>query len=79
MKHLLTGQERTVWHLQYTDWPEHGCPEDLKGFLCECPLPAQPWLERRQPPGGGRVSLKYFLYVVSCKLGACFKIKMLGV
>ena len=35
MKHLLTGQERTVWHLQYTDWPEHGCPEDLKGFLCE--------------------------------------------
>lgn len=33
MKHLLTGQERTVWHLQYTDWPEHGCPEDLKGFL----------------------------------------------
>ncbi|XP_028917915.1 tyrosine-protein phosphatase non-receptor type 21 [Ornithorhynchus anatinus] len=33
IKHLLTGQERTVWHLQYTDWPEHGCPEDLKGFL----------------------------------------------
>uniref|UniRef100_A0A452QZ21 Tyrosine-protein phosphatase non-receptor type n=1 Tax=Ursus americanus TaxID=9643 RepID=A0A452QZ21_URSAM len=33
MKHLLTGQERTVWHLQYADWPEHGCPEDLKGFL----------------------------------------------
>lgn len=35
IKHLLTGQERTVWHLQYTDWPEHGCPEDLKGFLCK--------------------------------------------
>uniref|UniRef100_A0A452IZ73 Tyrosine-protein phosphatase non-receptor type n=1 Tax=Gopherus agassizii TaxID=38772 RepID=A0A452IZ73_9SAUR len=33
IKHLLTGQERTVWHLQYTDWPEHGCPEDPKGFL----------------------------------------------
>ncbi|XP_036590348.1 tyrosine-protein phosphatase non-receptor type 21 [Trichosurus vulpecula] len=33
IKHLLTGQERTIWHLQYTDWPEHGCPEDLKGFL----------------------------------------------
>ncbi|XP_065796159.1 tyrosine-protein phosphatase non-receptor type 21 isoform X1 [Muntiacus reevesi] len=33
MKHLLSGQERTIWHLQYTDWPEHGCPEDLKGFL----------------------------------------------
>lgn len=42
MKHLLTGQERTVWHLQYTDWPEHGCPEDLKGFLCECPHPQHP-------------------------------------
>ena len=35
MKHLLSGQERTIWHLQYTDWPEHGCPEDLKGFLCK--------------------------------------------
>ncbi|KAM4662602.1 tyrosine-protein phosphatase non-receptor type 21 [Discoglossus pictus] len=33
IKHLLTGQERTVWHLQYTDWPEQGHPEDLKGFL----------------------------------------------
>ncbi|XP_075873783.1 tyrosine-protein phosphatase non-receptor type 21 isoform X2 [Nelusetta ayraudi] len=33
IKHLLTGQERTVWHLQYTDWPDHGCPDDLKGFL----------------------------------------------
>ncbi|CAH2327986.1 tyrosine- phosphatase non-receptor type 21 isoform X2 [Pelobates cultripes] len=33
IKHLLTGQERTVWHLQYTDWPENGLPEDLKGFL----------------------------------------------
>ncbi|XP_017272584.1 tyrosine-protein phosphatase non-receptor type 21 isoform X2 [Kryptolebias marmoratus] len=33
IKSLLTGQERTVWHLQYTDWPDHGCPEDFKGFL----------------------------------------------
>ncbi|XP_056151695.1 tyrosine-protein phosphatase non-receptor type 21 [Lampris incognitus] len=33
IKHLLTGQERTVWHLQYTDWPDHRCPEDFKGFL----------------------------------------------
>nr|XP_023649628.1 tyrosine-protein phosphatase non-receptor type 21 [Paramormyrops kingsleyae]XP_023649629.1 tyrosine-protein phosphatase non-receptor type 21 [Paramormyrops kingsleyae]XP_023649630.1 tyrosine-protein phosphatase non-receptor type 21 [Paramormyrops kingsleyae]XP_023649631.1 tyrosine-protein phosphatase non-receptor type 21 [Paramormyrops kingsleyae]XP_023649632.1 tyrosine-protein phosphatase non-receptor type 21 [Paramormyrops kingsleyae]XP_023649633.1 tyrosine-protein phosphatase non-recepto len=33
IKQLLTGQERTVWHLQYTDWPDHGCPEDIKGFL----------------------------------------------
>lgn len=35
IKHLLTGQERTVWHLQYTDWPDHDCPEDFKGFLSE--------------------------------------------
>nr|XP_029531576.1 LOW QUALITY PROTEIN: tyrosine-protein phosphatase non-receptor type 21-like [Oncorhynchus nerka] len=33
IKHVLTGQEHTVWHLQYTDWPDHGCPEDFKGFL----------------------------------------------
>ncbi|OCT65093.1 hypothetical protein XELAEV_18041335mg [Xenopus laevis] len=33
IKHLLSGQERTVWHLQYTDWPEHGHPDDVKGFL----------------------------------------------
>ncbi|XP_062863723.1 tyrosine-protein phosphatase non-receptor type 21 isoform X2 [Trichomycterus rosablanca] len=33
IKHLLTGQERTVWHLQYIDWPDHSCPEDFKGFL----------------------------------------------
>lgn len=43
IKHLLTGQERTVWHLQYTDWPEHGCPEDLKGFLCKLYLIALFW------------------------------------
>ncbi|KAJ3613228.1 hypothetical protein NHX12_019478 [Muraenolepis orangiensis] len=33
IKHLLSGDERTIWHLQYTDWPDHGCPEDFKGFL----------------------------------------------
>ncbi|XP_064847293.1 LOW QUALITY PROTEIN: tyrosine-protein phosphatase non-receptor type 14-like [Oncorhynchus masou masou] len=33
VKHLLSGQERTVWHLQYTDWPDHGCPEYVQGFL----------------------------------------------
>ncbi|XP_030212093.1 tyrosine-protein phosphatase non-receptor type 21 isoform X3 [Gadus morhua] len=33
IKHLLSGHERTIWHLQYTDWPDHGCPEDFKGFL----------------------------------------------
>lgn len=35
IKHLLSGQERTVWHLQYTDWPEQGCPEYVQGFLCK--------------------------------------------
>ncbi|XP_063775152.1 tyrosine-protein phosphatase non-receptor type 14 isoform X2 [Pseudophryne corroboree] len=33
IKHLLSGQERTVWHLQFTDWPDHGCPEEVQGFL----------------------------------------------
>ncbi|XP_044281434.1 tyrosine-protein phosphatase non-receptor type 14 isoform X2 [Varanus komodoensis] len=32
VKHLLLGQEKTVWHLQYTDWPDQGCPEE-QGFL----------------------------------------------
>ncbi|KAH9507233.1 Tyrosine-protein phosphatase non-receptor type 21 [Bulinus truncatus] len=27
------GREHLVWHLQYTDWPDHGCPEDTYGFL----------------------------------------------
>lgn len=31
--HLPTKKERQVWHLQYTDWPDHGCPEDMYGFL----------------------------------------------
>lgn len=33
LKNITKDQERTVWHLQYTDWPDHGCPEDFKGFL----------------------------------------------
>lgn len=41
VKHLLSGQERTVWHLQYTDWPDHGCPEDVQGFLCKSFLPCR--------------------------------------
>uniref|UniRef100_A0A8C4SSG4 Tyrosine-protein phosphatase non-receptor type n=1 Tax=Erpetoichthys calabaricus TaxID=27687 RepID=A0A8C4SSG4_ERPCA len=33
VKHLLLGQERTVWHLQYTDWQDQRIPEDVQGFL----------------------------------------------
>ncbi|XP_063299906.1 tyrosine-protein phosphatase non-receptor type 14 [Pelobates fuscus] len=33
VNHLLSGQERTIWHLQFTDWPDHGCPEEAQGFL----------------------------------------------
>ncbi|XP_014778688.1 tyrosine-protein phosphatase non-receptor type 14 [Octopus bimaculoides] len=33
IKERSTGTERLVWHLQYTDWPDHGCPEDTYGFL----------------------------------------------
>ncbi|XP_419419.4 tyrosine-protein phosphatase non-receptor type 14 [Gallus gallus] len=33
VKHLLSGDEKTVWHLQYTDWPDHGCPDEVQGFL----------------------------------------------
>lgn len=35
VKHLLSGDEKTVWHLQYTDWPDHGCPDEVQGFLCK--------------------------------------------
>lgn len=45
VKHLLSGQERTVWHLQYTDWPHHGCPEDVQGFLCELVFPSLSFAE----------------------------------
>ncbi|ELT96726.1 hypothetical protein CAPTEDRAFT_172805 [Capitella teleta] len=31
--HKRCKKERLVWHLQYTDWPDHGCPEDPAGFL----------------------------------------------
>lgn len=27
------GGRRNVWHLRYTDWPDHGCPADVRGFL----------------------------------------------
>ncbi len=35
VKHLPSNRERLVWHLQYTDWPDHGCPDDVMGFLSQ--------------------------------------------
>ncbi|XP_070590524.1 tyrosine-protein phosphatase non-receptor type 14 isoform X1 [Erythrolamprus reginae] len=37
VKHLLLGQEKTVWHLQYTNWPDHACPgeQDFLSYLEE--------------------------------------------
>ncbi|XP_052276054.1 tyrosine-protein phosphatase non-receptor type 21-like [Dreissena polymorpha] len=33
LRHIPSKKERHVWHLQYTDWPDHGCPDDMYGFL----------------------------------------------
>ncbi|XP_033624610.1 tyrosine-protein phosphatase non-receptor type 21-like [Asterias rubens] len=33
VRHVPSGEQRTVWHLQYTDWPNQGCPEDIHGYL----------------------------------------------
>lgn len=33
VQYLPTRVTRTVYHLQYTDWPDHGCPMDIHGFL----------------------------------------------
>ncbi|XP_002737031.1 tyrosine-protein phosphatase non-receptor type 21-like [Saccoglossus kowalevskii] len=33
LRHKPSGEQRTVWHLQYTDWPNQGCPDDVQGFL----------------------------------------------
>lgn len=29
----VTCSHRNVWHLRYTDWPDHGTPGDIQGFL----------------------------------------------
>lgn len=75
MKHLLSGQERTIWHLQYTDWPEHGCPEDLKGFLCK-----RLHSRRREGRHRGRPTEPPFLPLYCCMRGwAYFKLKIASV
>ncbi len=36
LRHIPSAKERTIFHIQYTDWPDHGCPEDIHGFLGWC-------------------------------------------
>ena len=31
--HLPSQKSRTLWHLQYTDWGEAGCPTNVRAFL----------------------------------------------
>jgi protein tyrosine phosphatase len=33
LKHLLTGETRTVWQLHFTAWPDHGVPKDTSVML----------------------------------------------
>lgn len=33
LEHKSTKTSRTVWHLQYTDWGDAGCPTDVRSFL----------------------------------------------
>lgn len=29
-------QSRLIFHLHFTDWPDHGVPEDPQNFLGKC-------------------------------------------
>ena len=31
--HMPSKRVRTLWHLHYTDWGEHGCPTDTRAYL----------------------------------------------
>ncbi|XP_031333936.1 tyrosine-protein phosphatase non-receptor type 14-like, partial [Photinus pyralis] len=31
--HVSSRRYRTLWHLHYTDWGEHGCPQSVSHFL----------------------------------------------
>ncbi|XP_071041990.1 tyrosine-protein phosphatase non-receptor type 21 [Parasteatoda tepidariorum] len=33
LSHVISHQQRPLWHIQYTDWPDHSCPHDLPGFI----------------------------------------------
>ncbi|KAK3871834.1 hypothetical protein Pcinc_023038 [Petrolisthes cinctipes] len=30
---VASRKSRTIWHLQYTDWADHGCPDHIQGFI----------------------------------------------
>ncbi|PIK45600.1 putative tyrosine-protein phosphatase non-receptor type 21 [Apostichopus japonicus] len=33
VRHIPSGEQRTVWHLQYNHWPDKGVPDDIRSFL----------------------------------------------
>jgi len=33
LMHGVQKKQRNIWHIQYTDWPDHGCPQNVHGFL----------------------------------------------
>ena len=36
LTHTPTKRVRRVWHLQYSGWQDHGCPEDVRQYLAFC-------------------------------------------
>ena len=36
LTHTPSRRSRRVWHLQYTGWQDHGCPEDVGQYLAFC-------------------------------------------
>ena len=36
LSHTPSRRSRRVWHLQYSGWQDHGCPEDVSQYLAFC-------------------------------------------
>jgi len=34
--HIPSGKTRRVWHIQFSGWQDHGCPDDASEFLAFC-------------------------------------------
>ena len=56
-----TKEQRTIWHIQYTDWHQNGCPKDAHGFLgmssmanmmVDCHLTIHELVNRQYVPDG---------------------------